>query len=151
MTTFAKHSILGVWQSSENDSGLLKLFRRGSKSDTWECLIFTKLILVFTPNLQFPLYTWKYKIQAKEWLTKIEEKWYYLSFISFIPMSQTISVISGSDTCYFLHASNQWRVCCRVWVGSRAWKKKDCCTVDRGGCSCCNTCYSFFQYLQIEV
>ena len=74
LTTFAKHSILGVWQSSENDSGLLKLFRRGSKSDTRECLIFTKLILVFTPNLQFPLYTWKYKIQAKEWLTKIEEK-----------------------------------------------------------------------------
>ena len=64
----------------------------------------------------FPLFwshTWKYSIQGNKRLTKVKEKWstiqfdiFYFSFISNIPISQTISVISRSDTWYFLHASN---------------------------------------------
>ena len=44
-------------------------------------------------------HSWKYNIQANESLTKVKEKWstiqvdlFYLSFIFFIPMFQTISV-----------------------------------------------------------
>ena len=44
---------LAVWQGSECVSGLLKLFCHGSKRDTLECLTYSKLIIVFTPNLQF--------------------------------------------------------------------------------------------------
>ena len=50
----------------------------------------------------------KYDIQVNERLTKIKEKWssikfdvVVLSFIFFIPMSQTISVINISGMCYF--------------------------------------------------
>ena len=58
-------------------------------------------------------HTLKYEIQANERLTKIKEKWStikfdisYLSFIFFILISQTMSVIN-SGSCYFSHASNQ--------------------------------------------
>ena len=37
-------------------SGLLKLFCHGSKKDTQESLIYTKLIIVFTPNFEFSPY-----------------------------------------------------------------------------------------------
>ena len=78
--------------------------------------IYPKLI-VFTPNLQFSpyskvIYTWQYKIQANERSTKINKKWLTiqcdvsdLSFIFFIPTSQTISVINRSDACHFSDAS----------------------------------------------
>ena len=36
-------------------SGLRKLFCRGYKRDTRERLIYAKLIVVFTPKLEFPL------------------------------------------------------------------------------------------------
>ena len=54
-----------------------------------------------------------HKIQANERLTKIKEKWSTikfdisdLSFIFFIPISQTMSVMN-SGSCYFSHVSNQ--------------------------------------------
>ena len=53
------------------------------------------------------------EIQANERLTKVKEKsltiklgFFVLSFIFFVPMSQTISFINISGACYFLHASN---------------------------------------------
>ena len=79
LTIFAKHSILGVRQGSEYDSRFIKLFCWGSKRDTRECLIFAKLSFQYslqTFNFPFILgsHTWKYKIQAIQKLTKIEEK-----------------------------------------------------------------------------
>ena len=51
--------------------------------------------------------------QDNEGFTKFKETWstikfdvFVLSLISFLPMSQTISVISRSGVCYFLHTSN---------------------------------------------
>ena len=51
--------------------------------------------------------------QAKERLTKVEEKYstvkfdvFVLPFIFFIPMSQVISVINISGACHFLHTSS---------------------------------------------
>ena len=52
---------------------------------------------------------WKYNIQVNERLTKVKEKWSTIqfdvlySFIFFIPMSQTISVINRSDMCSCLY------------------------------------------------
>ena len=53
MIIFTKYSILDVWHGSEYTSGLLKLFCRGFQRDTRDCLIYAKLIIVFTPNLEF--------------------------------------------------------------------------------------------------
>ena len=56
---------------------------------------------------------WKCNIQASKMLGKIKEKLstvqfdiFDLSFIFFIPMSQTRNVINRSGACYFLHTSN---------------------------------------------
>ena len=78
----------------------------------------------------FPLFwshSWKYDIQANDKLTKVKEKLsiikfdvFVRSFIFFVPMSQTISVINISGACYFLHTSNSWCVCWRVHVRSHA-------------------------------
>ena len=53
------------------------------------------------------------EIQANERLTKVKEKsltiklgFFVLSFVFFVPMSQTINFINISGVCYFLHASN---------------------------------------------
>ena len=46
-------SILDIGQGSEYASGLLKLFCPDSKRDTQEYLLYIKLIIVFTPNLEF--------------------------------------------------------------------------------------------------
>ena len=64
----------------------------------------------------FPLFwshTWKYNIQPNGSSAKVKKKLsiiqfdvFNLSFIFFIPMSQTTSVINRSGACYFLHASN---------------------------------------------
>ena len=35
----------------------LKLFCCGSQRDTWDCLIYAKLIRVFTPNLELSQYS----------------------------------------------------------------------------------------------
>ena len=48
-----------------------------------------------------------------------------LSFIFFIAMSQTISVINRIGACQFLNASNPWRVCWRVRVGLYASNEND--------------------------
>ena len=53
MTIFAKQSILDVLQGSEYASGLLKLFCPGFKRDTQESLLYIKLIILFTSNLEF--------------------------------------------------------------------------------------------------
>ena len=42
---------------SEYTSGLPKLFCSGSQRDTHYCLIYVKLIIVFTPNLEFSPYS----------------------------------------------------------------------------------------------
>ena len=52
MIIFTKHSIFDVWHSSEYTSGLHKLFCHGSQRDTQDCLIYAKLIIVLTPNLE---------------------------------------------------------------------------------------------------
>ena len=46
-------------------------------------------------------------------MAKVKEKWstvkfnvFVLSFIFFVPMSHTISVLNKSSACYFLNASN---------------------------------------------
>ena len=57
MIIFTKHSIFDVWNGSEHISGLFKLFSGGSQRDTRDCLIYAKLIIVFTPNLEFSLYS----------------------------------------------------------------------------------------------
>ena len=88
-----------------NASGLRKLFCHGSKRNTLEYSLQTYISPFFWSHI------WKYKIQPNERLTKIKEKWSTiqlhvcdLSFMFFIPMSQTI-VIKRSGTCYFLHTS----------------------------------------------
>ena len=53
MINFRKHSILNIWHGSEYTSGLLKLFWRRSQRNSRDCLIYAKLIIVFTPNLAF--------------------------------------------------------------------------------------------------
>ena len=57
MIVFTKYSILDVWNGSEYTSGLLKLFCPGSQRHTQDCLIYAKLIIVFTPNLEFSPYS----------------------------------------------------------------------------------------------
>ena len=56
---------------------------------------------------------WNHHIQVNERLKKVKEKrsiikfdTFILSFIFFVPMSQTISVINRFGTCYFIHTSN---------------------------------------------
>ena len=62
-----------------NTPGFLKLFCCGSQSDIRDCLIYAKLIIVFTPNLEFPPYLEAIhgsatNIQANKRLTKVKEK-----------------------------------------------------------------------------
>ena len=55
----------------------LSYFFPGFKKDTWECLLYIKLIIVFTQNFSVVLKscsTWKYNIQANKSITKIKEK-----------------------------------------------------------------------------
>ena len=108
---FTKHSIFDISHGSEYTSGLLKFLCSGSQRVTWDCLIYAKLIIVFPPNLEFSPYL--EVIQANKRLTKIKKKMmtnqfdvFDLSFIFFISMSQTISALNRTWTCYFLHASN---------------------------------------------
>ena len=57
MTVFAKQSILDIWQGSECPSGLRTLFYHGiclRGRGTRERLRYPKMIIVFTPNLEFP-------------------------------------------------------------------------------------------------
>ena len=46
------------------------------------------------------------KVKEKSSTISIKFDIFVLSFIVFIPMPQTISVINIRGTCYFLHASN---------------------------------------------
>ena len=48
----------------------------------------------------------KKKVKEKSSTISIKFDIFVLSFIVFIPMPQTISVINIRGTCYFLHASN---------------------------------------------
>ena len=145
MTIFTKQSILNVWQSSECISGLLKLFCRGSKRDTRERLMYAKLIILFTSNLEFPSYPFNLKKFWKKYsevihgsttfklIKRLKKKKitvqfdvFKFSFTFFIAMVQTVSDINKSGACYFLHASNSWRVCWRVRVRSHASDGEDC-------------------------
>ena len=54
---YLRNTILDVWHGFEYTSGLHKLFCHGSQSDTPDCMIYAKLIIVFTPNLEFPPYS----------------------------------------------------------------------------------------------
>ena len=113
MTIFAKHSILDVWQGSECASGLSKFFCRDSKRDTRESLIYIKLIMVFTPNLEFSPYseviygitTFKLtkgyqRLKKNKWSTTQSDV-FGLYLIFFIRMSQAVSVVNKSGVCYF--------------------------------------------------
>ena len=51
---------------------------------------------------------------------------FYFSFIFFIILSQTISVINRSGMCYFLHVSNYWHICWCVHVLLHTSIGKDC-------------------------
>ena len=113
MTIFAKHSILDVWQGSEYASGLLKLFRRGSKRDTREGDIYQTNYSIQTKNfLLVWSHKWKYNIQANEGLTKVEEKWSTIKFDVFVLSFFLSSVINRGGACYFLHASNKTSGAC---------------------------------------
>ena len=50
---FYENKTLHVWHGSQCTSGLLKLFWYDSQRDTQVC---AKLIIVFTPNLEFSPY-----------------------------------------------------------------------------------------------
>ena len=52
---FLQNTISDVWHGSEYTSALLKLFCGGSQRYTWDCLIYAKPIMVFTP--EFSPYT----------------------------------------------------------------------------------------------
>ena len=72
---------------------ILRLFCRSSQRDTWNCLIYAKLITVFNPNLRifllFRSHAWKYNIQANKRLTKVKKEndnysiWYFWSLFHF--------------------------------------------------------------------
>ena len=76
-------------------------------------LIYAKLIIVFTTNLEFSPILKSYKeVQHSTNVNKVAEKLSTvqlgpldLSLIFFIPMSQT-SLINKTGTCYFSHKSN---------------------------------------------
>ena len=82
MIIFTKHSILDVYHGPEYTCGLLKLFCSGSQRDTWDFLMYAKLIILLTPNLEFPPYSEviqlqhsrNYNIQANKRLAKVKEK-----------------------------------------------------------------------------
>ena len=57
MIIFTKHSPLDVWHGSEYTSGFLRLFCHGSQRGTRDGLIYAKLIIVFTPNVEFSPYS----------------------------------------------------------------------------------------------
>ena len=57
MIIFLKSSILDVSHGPGYTFVLLKLLCRDSQSDTREHLIYAKLIIVFTPNLEFSPYS----------------------------------------------------------------------------------------------
>ena len=83
LTMFVNHSILDVWRGFEYSFGLVKLFWHGSKRDTWEHLLYAKLIMVFILNLAFSPNSnsyRKYNIQANLSLIKIREKWSTIQF-----------------------------------------------------------------------
>ena len=139
MTIFARDSILDVWQGSEQASWFLPWFYEGytgiidvcqtddsihSKLGIFSLFWSTKWKYSIQANEKLTLFwsdTWKYSIQANERSTKVKEKLSTIQFdIFFIPMSQTVSILNRSGTCYFLHASNDWRVCWRVRVQSHA-------------------------------
>ena len=65
-------------------------------------------------------HTWKYNIQAEERLTKVKEKWstiqfdiFDLSFIFYIPMSQTISAINRSVASVLVSVG---AIACIKWI-----------------------------------
>ena len=63
--------------------------------------------MAFIPNLEFSPYSEVTQGSVTFKLTKGQQKFKKNDqIIFFIPMSQTISVIKRSGTCYFLHASN---------------------------------------------
>ena len=84
------HSILDVWQGSDNPSGLLKLFCRDSMRDTRGHLIYAKPIIVLTLNLEFSLYSEVIHGSATFKLTKGLRKvinysiWCFWSFFCFL-------------------------------------------------------------------
>ena len=112
-----------------------KLFYLGSKKDTRKRLIYAKLMIVFTPNVEFCFYfevIHGYNFQANERLKKNTEKWstiqfdvFDLSFVFSIPIRQAISVINRSGACYFSHVSNLWHVCWHVRVQSHTSNGQD--------------------------
>ena len=53
LTISPKYLIFDVWQCSEYASGLLKSFCNSSRRDTQERLLYVKLNIVFTSNLEF--------------------------------------------------------------------------------------------------
>ena len=91
LTLFAKHSTLDVWQGSENAFGLLKLFCHGLQRDTLKCLIYAKLIILFTNNFPFFLNSYmEVQNSSKQKVNKDHRKkinysiscfWYFFHFL----------------------------------------------------------------------
>ena len=86
---------------------------KGQYADTQLWFTSIKLNPFWKTEVSINAWIWKYNIQASERLTKVKEKLltiqfvvFDLSFIFFIAVSQTISVINRSGAFYFLHASN---------------------------------------------
>ena len=111
MAIFAKHSILDVWQDSVYASGLLNLPCCSCKRDTWEGWYMLNW-LYYQLHL-FWSHTWQYNIQANKRLTKVKEKLstikfdiFFLSFIFFVSMSQTISVIKVEHAIFYMYQTS---------------------------------------------
>ena len=94
LTIFPKYLIFDVWQCSEYASGLLKSFCNSSRRDTEERLLYAKLNIVFTPNLEFSHYSEAIHGSATSKLTKRKQSlkkngqllnlmFFYLSFSLF--------------------------------------------------------------------
>ena len=129
LNIFAKHSTLDVWQGSGE----------GIKRDTHKCLIYAKTDYSIHSKLtSLPLFwsnTWKYKTRANGRLTKIKEKWSTiqfdvsdLSFIIFIPMCQTISVINRSGMCFF-YAHQTSGACAGMCTCDRMHQMEEDCSI----------------------
>ena len=107
MTISAKHSMLDVWQGFDYASGLLKLLCHGfrgihGKTDTCQAYISSKLRTFSYSEVTHGSTT--FKLMKRQWTIGFDV--FALCFIFFISLSQTISVINGNGTCYFLHGSN---------------------------------------------
>ena len=111
---FKKHSILDVWHSSKYTSGFLKFYCRGSQRDSRDFSIYTKLIIVLTPNLELSSYSNVIHGSTTFKLTKSSQRlkkndnylvWCFWSLFHFIFVSDNKCHKQKWCVLFFLHVS----------------------------------------------